>query len=139
MDLFSLTSGAIGAINPMTTVVIEVNTGYAAFPGGKREPVYSQVIGDVEIQPLDPGELAHLNQMNIGGVLKKIYARGSLNSVLRWVQTGGDVVLFDNATWKVVHVFEAWPDWCAVAVAQQSASINPSWVVPGWVVQSWVN
>ncbi len=109
----------VDEVNPMTACTVQVSAGLATQPGGKRVPAYSPVSGFVRVQALTAEELQHLNGLNINGVLRKLYARGSLNSVIRDAQTGGDLVLFGGQTWKVVHVFETWADWCAVAVSLQ--------------------
>lgn len=118
MNLHGLASG-ITAVNRNTQAVLRHSTGSTTAPGGRRTPTFEEVLGQVQVQGLSAKELAHLNGLNITGVLRKVYVRGAINSVLRASGKGGDVLSFEGFDWLVVHVFETWPGWSAVAVSQQ--------------------
>jgi len=118
MNLHGLAAG-ITAVNRNTPAVLRHSTGCTTAPGGKRTPTFEEILGKVQVQGLSAKELAHLNGLNISGNLRKVYARGAINSVLRAAGTGGDLLAFDGSDWLVVHVFETWPGWSAVAVSQQ--------------------
>lgn len=119
MNLQGLAAACIGAVNPPTLATIKAATGYTTLPGGKQVPTYSTTTGLIDVQALSGKDLQHTNELNITGVLRKVYARGAINSVIRATGAGGDILNFDGFDWKVVCVFETWPAWSAVAVAQQ--------------------
>lgn len=123
MNLHSIVSGAISAVNPKITGAVQVATGnYTTSPDGTQVPAYitSPIIMDV--QALSAREIQHLDSLNVQGILKGVWADGELHGVDRTAGTGGDVLTFSGATWLVVQVIEAWNgDWCHVAVQKQIA------------------
>ena len=122
MDLNSVVSGVIPSVNNPTVVVWQRSTGNATAPSGTRTPTYATSVNvTVQVQGFSEKELSHLNALNIGGVLRKVYAEGQLASIIRASQQGGDLLTFNGATWLVVHVMEQWADWCSVAVQQQAS------------------
>lgn len=119
MNLHSVVSGAIATVNPPTEVTVQQSTGYTVSADGTQVPVFTPVAADLQVHALGAHELEHLANLNIQGVMRKLYAYGSLNGVIRNAQEGGDLIQWNAMTWKVVHVFETWPDWSAVAIKQQ--------------------
>ena len=128
MDLHSVVSDVISAINPTIPAQLFKSSGYTTNPDGSRVPTYGlPVLGDIQVQALPSGDLRNLSFLNIGGVLRKVYLGGDWESVVRSTMRGGDKFVFSegditDGTWLVVNVLEAWPDWCAVAVQLQ---VNP--------------
>ena len=112
-------ANVIAAVNPYTDVVIQKSAGYTTNSDGKQVPLYTPLIVSVEIQALAIHELKHLEDLNIQGVTRKLYSHGSVNSIIRAAYEGGDLVIWNCQNWKVVHVFESWPDWSAVAIKRQ--------------------
>jgi hypothetical protein len=120
MDLHSIASQAIAAVNPMTWVTFRQSSGYSTDAAGKRTPTYladQRIL--VQLQGLADKELRQMNALNIGGILSKVYAEGAIANVIRRNQTGGDLLIIGGVTWLTVHVLEQWPDWCSVAIQQQ--------------------
>lgn len=128
MDLHSLVSDAIGLVNPMIPARLYKSNGSTTGLNGKRVPKYaSSKSGDVQVQGIGGKELMHLNNMNISGVLRRVYLYGDWESVVRSTLRGGDKFVFSNGdivdgTWLVEQVSETWPDWCSVVVKLQ---VNP--------------
>ena len=121
MDLNSVVSPIVSAVNSPSIVGWQRSTGNTTAASGTRAPVYAPSVNiTVQIQGMSEKEIAHLNALNIGGVLRKVYAEGEVASLIRASQKGGDLLTFNGFTWLVVHVMEQWADWCSV-VAQQQA------------------
>lgn len=119
MNLHGVVTPAISAVNPPSYVTIEKSIGYTTDVDGTQIPQYCIYKGNVNVQALAAHELAHLNSLNIQSVTHKLYAFGNLNSVVRDAAEGGDLLNINGDLWKVVHVFEAWADWCAVGIKRQ--------------------
>lgn len=121
MNLHGIVAGAIGSVNPHVLVTVRHSLGtYRTAADGKRAPDYRQVDNvPAQVQPLSPGEVKHMDNLNIQGVLKKAYFYGEVAGVIRADQKGGDLVVMDGKSWLVVHPLEQWPDWCSVVLCQQ--------------------
>lgn len=119
MNLHGIVSGAIGSVNPQRTIALRKSIGYSTDAAGKRTPLYSDSTGEAQIQNLNSKELQHMNELNINGVFAKVYLYGEWSSIVRNGEQGGDLLVFDSATWLIVNQVESWPDWCAVIVQQQ--------------------
>ncbi|HDR9087363.1 TPA: hypothetical protein QDB10_003280 [Burkholderia vietnamiensis] len=129
MNLHGIVSGMIGTVNPFVPVTLQQSSGYATAPDGERTPAYTASPQTVQVQALSADEIQHLDGLNIQGVLRKAYLNGDWRGVYRATNQGGDLLQFavvagvpaslQGTTWKVVRVFETWPDWCALAIQQQ--------------------
>ncbi len=126
MNLHNMVRGAISTVNPDILVSLKKATGYTTLPNGKQVPGYAAPVnGPGQVQALDPGTQKHLNNLNISGIMRRVYLYGNWMGVVRGDKTGGDMVSFPQVPggaqeeWKVVHVIETWPDWCSVAVVLQ--------------------
>jgi hypothetical protein len=120
MDLRGIANGVITTVNPNETVTVLRSTGYTIGAGAKQVPAYAApVIGPGQVQALDADDIKQLDGLNIQGVIRAIYLRGTLAGVIRPDGTGGDVVKRGNETWLVVRVLESWPDWTKAAIVRQ--------------------
>ncbi|CAG4887971.1 hypothetical protein [Paraburkholderia saeva] len=129
MNLHGLVSGVVGTVNPFVPVTLNRSTGYTTADDGKRTPTYTASPQSAQVQGLSAPEIQHLDGLNITGVLRKAYLNGDWRGVYRPDNQGGDLFVFAGAapvppslqgtTWKVVQVFETWPDWCALAIQLQ--------------------
>lgn len=135
MNLHSLVSGAISAVNPHVPVTLkQQNAGYTTAPDGGRTPLYTTSAQIAQMQALSAREIAHLDGLNIQGVLRKAYLTGDWQGVYRPGNQGGDLLVFGSTadvpanlqgtTWRVVQVLETWADWCALAVQLQNVSAS---------------
>jgi len=126
MDLHSIASGAISAINPMVNVTIYKSIGYSTALDGTRTPAYASPVNVLaQVQHLTAKEIQHLNELNITGILRKIYLEGQLNSMDRAAGIGGDVVVYKGDTWLVVATPEQWPDWTCCVIQKQAVKVTP--------------
>lgn len=131
MNLHSMVRGAITTVNPDITGTLKRSTGYTTAPNGKQVPAYSFTPGQIQVQALSATDLKHLESLNIQSVQHKVYMYGDWGGPIRADSTGGDVLAFPAPRstaikdWKIVTVFEIWPDWCAVGVVQQVGVIVP--------------
>lgn len=110
-------------INPNIDVVVKISSGYTIDPLTRRQiPAYTNTPAKANIQALDGKDLKQLDGLNISGTIRAAYLYGSVSSVVRPDEKGGDVIIFDNKEWLVVKVLETWSTWCKVAIAYQGAS-----------------
>lgn len=122
MDLRGIANGVITTVNPNETVTVLRSTGYTIGAGAKQVPGYAvPVVGPGQVQALDADDIKQLDGLNIQGVIRAIYLRGTLAGVIRPDGTGGDIVKRKNETetWLVVKVLESWPDWTKAAIVLQ--------------------
>lgn len=126
MNLHGLVRGAIGAVNPDIKVRFLRSIGATSNSAARRVPQYSGMrTVNAQVQPLSSRELRHLQSQNIQGVMRSVYLYGDVEGVVRVNQRGGDLLQFpivpgdEILDWRVVEVFETWPDWCRVAVCLQ--------------------
>lgn len=122
MDLRSLANAVSSTVNPNETVSVLRSTGYTVGAGAKQVPSYATpVSGPCQVQALDADDIKQLDGLNIQGVIRAIYLRGTLAGVIRPDGTGGDIVKRknDTETWLVVRVLESWPDWTKAAIVRQ--------------------
>ncbi len=126
MNLHALVRGTVTKINPDIQITLAKSTGYATGANGKQTPTFAPpVVGRGQVQAMDAGTQKHLNNMNISGIMRKVYLYGNWMGVVRGDKTGGDMLSFPQVpggaveSWKVVHVIETWPDWCCVGVVLQ--------------------
>jgi hypothetical protein len=119
MNLHSIVSGIIGAVNPQQPVTIRQSAGAAPAADGKLEPAYRTVQTTGQLQPVTGGDIQRLNSMNVQGVTAKMYLTGNFGALIRATGKGGDLILFGGKTYLVSAVLERWPDWCCVALTMQ--------------------
>ncbi len=124
MNLHGLASAAVGVVNPLVPLVIQVSTGNTIGGDGTPTPTYAAAVTlPGQVQPLTFKDLRQLEGLNIQGSLKAIYINGHINGIVRPKNQGGDLITDpDGNIWLVTQVFEFWPDWCKVAVTLQNGS-----------------
>ncbi len=121
MNLHSLVSGVIGAVNPNVSATIKIGTGYSTLPSGKQVPAYAApVTVTAQVQDLNQRDIQHLASLNVQGSQKVLYLNGSLSGLVRPLGKGGDLVVVGSDTWLVTAVLEQWPDWAKVSVTLQN-------------------
>lgn len=122
MNLHAIVSGAIGSVNPFVPLTVRVSTGFTVNPNFTKTPTYSDIAIVGQVQALSANELFQLEGLNIQGEKRKVYVNGQYNGVVRVAQKGGDLVtMADGSKWKIVIVFEYWPDWCTFAMTLQNS------------------
>ena len=130
MDLRSVANAASNAVNGNISVTVQRSIGFTIGAGLNQTPMYdTPVIGPAQVQALDGAELRHLENLNIQGVLRKIYLTGTLAGVIRPQSKGGDLITISApapaeviGTWLVVKVLESWPTWTAAAIVLQGGN-----------------
>lgn len=124
MDLHGIVATAVGVVNPLQPLTIQVCTGYTNV-GGKRTPTYAApavgVLG--QVQALTFSDLKQIEGLNLQGIKRAIYIEGRIDGLVRESGKGGDLVTTqDGNVWLVSLVLEYWPDWCKVAVTLQNGA-----------------
>lgn len=127
MDLLSVTSGVIGAVNPFVAGTIQQSTGYVTGSDGTQTPQYTAPIAvQVQVQPLQYQDLMKMSGLNISGIRRKIYLEGDWEGLVRDEEKGGDLITIstdpEGQVWLVVFVFEHWPGWTAACITLQNNS-----------------
>ncbi len=131
MNLHGIVRGAITAVNPDIPGRHIQSTGYTKDAAFKQVPTYKSSEVRLQVQGVNGKDLAHMDALNIQGVLRTVYMYGNSAGVVRADGTGGDLINFrqtkehDDQTWKVVNVKEIFPDWCCVIVQLQTELVNP--------------
>lgn len=107
-------------INPFISAVVRVSDGFTIGAGRKQIPKYlpDQTIS-IQLQPLSPGDLRHVDGMNLQGLLKSIHVDGNYYGVNREKAIGGDLIIIGSETWLVIEPMELWPYWCRLLVQLQ--------------------
>ncbi|WP_426785879.1 hypothetical protein ACP3TB_21795 (plasmid) [Rahnella variigena] len=107
-------------INPFIPAVVRVSDGFTIGAGRKQIPKYlpDKTIS-IQLQPLSPGDLRHVDGMNLQGLLKSIHVDGNYYGVNREKAIGGDLIIIGSETWLVIEPMELWPDWCRLLVQLQ--------------------
>lgn len=128
MDLRKIVRSSINAVNP------DVPVGWRQYlapsapnSSGQSVPCYAPLKAlKGQVQPLPTDQLAHMDNLNIQGVLRQVYLKGAVAAAVRVDQTGGDLLQFPEVrggplrVWLVMLVPEQWPDWCLVVVRLQN-------------------
>lgn len=130
MNLYSLVTGAVSAINPMRRAKIAVAQGYTTNADGTRVPVYlppRHVLA--QVQELSSMDLQATDGLNLQGETKSIYLQGDWTGVVRADGRGGDVIQFDDGTvWLVNKIAENWlgrKGWVKVIATRQMDGALP--------------
>ena len=121
LNLHGMVRGVISSINADTPATLRRSTGYTTEANGKQVPAYTDTPGTVQVQALSSSQLQHMDALNIQGIMRKVYMYGEWGGPVRADKTGGDLLVFDSKTWKIVTVLEQWdrPGWSCVGVVQQ--------------------
>jgi len=124
LNLHSTVRATINAVNGDMPATLRCGTGYTTAATGKQTPTYSDTPTKVQVQALGPSELKRMLDLNIQGIMRKVYLFGDYGGPVRADATGGDLLLFARVRggpqmlWKIVTEFEAWTvaGWCCVGV-----------------------
>lgn len=127
MNLLAAAIPAVSAVNPETLATWQQSIGNTLLDG-VATPTYNTVTNvPVNVQGVSSGDLKHLDNLNIQGVLRKVYLYGKIDGVERPNMEGGDLLTFPQTfggtpqVWLVLTPSEAWPD--AVASGWSSAIV----------------
>jgi hypothetical protein len=127
MNMHGIVRGAITSVNPDILGTWRVSAGSTISPTtGRVVPAYTDFANvPMQVQALSGRDLKHINYLSVQGVRRAVYMYGNVQGVNRPMVKGGDLLLFPEVpggtikTWLVSIVFETWPDWCRVGVAEQ--------------------
>lgn len=142
MHLRRLIRGSINAVNKDKLIVwlasqgaIADNlTGVATPTYATAQPVWAQ------IQPVPSDMLAHLENLNIQGVLRSVYIRNAIATAVRANGTGGDLLQFpERWTTRAENAMRSWTVDSLVVTADSgaySASGSVPWTPPQ--IRTWL-
>jgi len=125
MNLHSLASGAINAVNPAINGTIARSAGYSIAGDGTQTPIYvAPEAIKIQLQALQLNELKQLDGLNIQGDKSGLYLFGNAQGVNRPDGLGGDLVTLENGSiYLVTLVLENWSavdGWCKVVGTRQN-------------------
>jgi len=127
MNLRALANPFTQLTNPNIPIPWIQSIGYTTDANGKRTPTTNTIGGVGQVQAMSASDLRHVDMLNITGVLRSVYWFGSLQSVVRVDQQGGDILQFPEVpggpirNWLVTTVIETWPQWSHVIVTLQAS------------------
>lgn len=132
MQLRRSIRGAINSVNKDQQIGWLASTGASLDAAtGDLTPTYATLQSPwAQIQPVPTDQLAHMDNLNIQGVLRSVYLKNAVASAVRADGTGGDLLQFPEEqggptrTWLVMAVLEAWPTWAHVVVKMQNDQNN---------------
>lgn len=125
MNLHSIASGAIAAVNPMITATLKQSSGSTTASTGKRAPTFTTTTGLIQVQAASGKDIERVNLMNVQGVMRSVHLDGYWRGIVRADAAGGDILQFPEVRggpvrdWRVALVAETWPDWSRVIVVLQ--------------------
>lgn len=126
VNLRSVANAVTRAINPNVVCEHWRSTGSTTLASGKREPTFAKSPIAVQVQAMDDEDLKQLDNLNIQGVHRKVYANKQIAAVIRVKEKGGDLLVFpagvliEGTTWLCTHVLERWPQWDVIAITLQT-------------------
>lgn len=93
MNLQAIAAGAISAVNPQVSSVIQISTGSVIDRAGKRTPTFRKVVGvPVQVQALTFQDLHQVEGLNLNGTRRAIYVNGRVDGLVRVERKGGDLI-----------------------------------------------
>lgn len=110
MHLRRFIRGSINSVNRDKRIVWLKSRGQIYGTGGVTTPTYAPALTVwAQIQPVSTDQLAHLENLNIQGVLRTVYLRNAVASAVRADGTGGDLLQFPELwTTAADEVMTAW-------------------------------
>ena len=130
MNLHSLVSSVISAINPNSKITIQTSDGYTINPDGTPVPRFAPAYDAwAQVQELTTRDLRQLEALNVQGSMRTLYISGELDAIIRVSQKGGDLItLGDGSVWLTTSVLEQFyegttPNWVKVAITLQTDAV----------------
>lgn len=93
-------------------------------PDVASEALTTSLVMTAQVQPMTWRDLQQTDGLNMNGTRRKVYLRGSVDSVNRVTRGGGDLITIaegvNAGVWLVAQVLEQFPDWVSAAVTLQN-------------------
>lgn len=126
MNLHAIVAPLVGVINEPIVGRLYASIGYTTADDGTQMPTSAPPCDiTMDVQALSAHEIAHMDSLNVQGIMKGVWANGELRGTDRTVGYGGDILVFSCQVWLVVQVIEAWNGvWSHVAVQKQKDGIT---------------
>jgi hypothetical protein len=128
MNLLSITSQVIPAVNLFTPATLQISSGYISGPDGRRTPTSLQPLIPVmaQVQAMTAGDLRQVEGLNLQGQKVAIYLNGEVDGAVRIKVKGGDLITISQGPHAGVYLvnlnLEQWNDWAKVAATLQNGS-----------------
>ena len=123
MNLRNYANSLTRSVNPNITAQWRPFVDYTVLDSAKTTVSYGDPVAlTIQTQALTKAEIQHLDSMNLSTCERSAYVNGQVGALDRNDQTGGDLLLFEGATWLVSAILEGWTTagWCKVALTKQN-------------------
>lgn len=122
VNLRALANRTTSRINPNITIGLRVYQGFSIAGDGSMTPLYGDPIDIVgQVQALGKKDFEHLSALNISNCERMVYVNSQLQATDRLEGSGGDLLVFEGASWLIAAILEGWTTagWCRAAVIRQ--------------------
>jgi len=127
MNLHGIVRTAINSVNPFVQAIVYRSLPAITQGNGHRTPQWEPGVAmKVQKQAMSQKDLEHTDNLNLQGILTKIWMDGAVYGVDRGTQGGGDIIVIGGEIWLVSAVMEIWPDWCSI-IGTLQATPPPGW------------
>lgn len=123
MNLRNIANAVTSRVNPNLIAQWLSYAGYTVSPSGKTVPVYAAPANlQIQAQAITTQDLQKIDAMNLSQIERVILVSAQVQAVNRENQTGGDLLVFENATWLVSGILEDWSTsgWMRIALTRQN-------------------
>jgi hypothetical protein len=123
MNLRNIANAVTSRVNPNLVAQWLAYAGYTVLPSGKTQPVYAAPANiQIQAQAITSQDLQKIDAMNLSEITRVILTSAKVQDLDRESQTGGDLLVFDNATWLVAGIIEDWSTsgWMRVGLIRQN-------------------
>ena len=119
MNLHNMAVGLVGIVNANRDVTHRSCTGETQNDHYERVPIYSDSTIKAQVQALSSEQLSVVNNLNFQGEMYSIITAKQLKALSRIDQSGGDLIVFDESTWLVIHIDETFSDHTKAIIQRQ--------------------
>jgi len=122
MNLRDIANRVTSRVNPNTTAQWLAYAGYTVLANGKPSVTYASPVAiQIQAQAITVADLQHIDAMSLGTVDRVILTDAPVKAIDRASQAGGDLLVFESATWLVSGVLEDWSTsgWSRVTLTKQ--------------------
>ena len=113
MNLHEIASSAINAINPFQTITITPRGMYTVNQYGETtETSGTPYTVEADIQPVSSEDIKFITNYNQSTIYKSFWVSANAYGLNRPMAKGGDMVVWGDKTFYVVHMPEGWYETC---------------------------
>lgn len=128
MNLHGVVRGVITAIVPDQIGTVQISTGATNNPDGSQTPTYNTFNNvRMQVQALSGRDLRQLDGVNLAGTVLAVYLFGTVASLVRDKDKGGDLITLYGAyagVYLITQILEPWSavGWTKACMTRQNGS-----------------